>query len=108
MSSEEFPSLQETTNNTTEKSTLGASWAEVAQSDATSQEDSIKEDHSSMNEQDASYADIAGHEKKLSEEYPSLQESVPDSEPTSSGVGELINHEESKTTGKEKKKMLRG
>jgi hypothetical protein len=99
MNPDEFPSLGESVNNT-ENSNLGASWAKVAQPEQ--KEDKEKHRPGAWeNEQDASYADIAGHEKKLTEEYPSLQEAASDSTPTSSGVSDLLNKSESSaTTGK--------
>ncbi|KAG1138005.1 hypothetical protein G6F37_010379 [Rhizopus arrhizus] len=96
MNPDEFPSLGESVNNT-ENSNLGASWAKVAQPEQ--KEDKEKHRPGAWeNEQDASYADIAGHEKKLTEEYPSLQEAVSDSTPTSSGVSDLLNKSESSAT----------
>ncbi|KAI9278112.1 hypothetical protein BY458DRAFT_503919 [Sporodiniella umbellata] len=92
MNSEEFPTLQESTHHNMEKSGLGSSWADVAKAEAKQPEEK------SSPGLETSYAQIAGHEKKLSEEYPTLQESVPDSEPTSSGVADLIHSQEPMVT----------
>ncbi|ORE01879.1 hypothetical protein BCV72DRAFT_63484 [Rhizopus microsporus var. microsporus] len=87
-STEEFPSLSDSVNNNVERSTLGASWAEVAQPDAT------EVAHNTSEPKEQSYADIASKHQELSkQEFPTLQDSVPDSNPTSSGVADLLNKE---------------
>lgn len=87
-STEEFPSLSDSVNNNVERSTLGASWAEVAQPDT------IEVVHNASESKEQSYADIASKHRELSkQEFPTLQDSVPDSNPTSSGVADLLNKE---------------
>ncbi|RCH85463.1 hypothetical protein CU097_001411, partial [Rhizopus azygosporus] len=87
-STEEFPSLSDSVNNNVERSTLGASWAEVAQPDTT------EVVHNASESKEQSYADIASKHQELSkQEFPTLQDSVPDSNPTSSGVADLLNKE---------------
>ncbi|CAO3684680.1 hypothetical protein G6F70_004867 [Rhizopus microsporus] len=87
-SAEEFPSLSDSVNNNVERSTLGASWAEVAQLNTT------EAVHNTSESKEQSYADIASKHQELSkQEFPTLQDSVPDSNPTSSGVADLLNKE---------------
>ncbi|CAO3608066.1 unnamed protein product [Mucor hiemalis] len=110
MDSSEFPSLSDSTSSNVDKSTLlGSSWAEVAQphpsEEANASSDDNKEnkqpvvDHRpgvwETTKQSASFADIAGHEKKQAEEFPTPQESLDKTEtaslPASGGVGDLLH-----------------
>jgi hypothetical protein len=126
MDPKEFPSLAEantTSNNgNLEKSTtLGSSWAEVAQphSNSDSQDVSVPEQESQTQsstvnhnsdaweatKQNASFAEIAGHEKRQEEEFPTPQQSLKqvDTEPlpASGGVGDLLpNSTNAPTAGK--------
>jgi hypothetical protein len=121
MDPKEFPSLAEAStasstansNANMEKSNiLGSSWAEVAQphNDSESQNASVPKqeprsqlstvDHSpnawEATKQNASFADVAGHEKKQQEEFPTPQESLKqidtESLPASGGVSDLLQN----------------
>lgn len=118
MDSSEFPSLSDSTSSASngganvEKSTLlGSSWAEVAQPHPTEEAENASADNKKpvvdhrpgvweTTKQNATFADIAGHEKKQAEEFPTPQESLDKSEtaslPASGGVGDLL-HSNSKT-----------
>lgn len=116
MDSSEFPSLTDSRSNSMDKSTLGSSWAEVAQphpheehaSSAVTVENKIesnleasnkKVDHRpgvwEITKENASFADIAGHEKKQADEFPTPQESLAKIDippaPASGGVGDLLH-----------------
>lgn len=124
MDSSEFPSLSDSTSSNVDKSTLlGSSWAEVAQphpsEEANASSDDNKEnkqpvvDHRpgvwETTKQSASFADIAGHEKKQAEEFPTPQESLDKTEtaslPASGGVGDLLHSNNAVTEGKHFKKV---
>lgn len=109
MDSSEFPSLSDstTTSGNVDKSTLlGSSWAEVAQPHDASETGSGKEtsnkndsvDHRpgawETTKEKATFADVAGHEKKQADEFPTPQESLAQSDtaplPASGGVGDLL------------------
>ncbi|GAA5802266.1 hypothetical protein HPULCUR_007729 [Helicostylum pulchrum] len=111
MDSTEFPSLGDSTQS--DKSALGSSWAEVAQShieeNASSQSDKPHPEEEGPKAVDhrpgvwetakpnASFADIAGHERKQADEFPTPQESLAkidtSSIPTTSGVGDLLRRD---------------
>ncbi|KAG2234048.1 hypothetical protein BDF21DRAFT_464371 [Thamnidium elegans] len=116
MDSTEFPSLGDSTQTDKSSSVLGSSWAEVAQpnheENASSQTDKVNKPQSEEEDskvvdhrpgvwettkQDASFADIAGHEKKQADEFPTPQESLAKidttSIPTSGGVGDLLQRD---------------
>lgn len=125
MDKSDFPKLDESVATpSVEKSALGSSWAEVAQphnddstSDASTtapekntslepkQEASSKVDHRpnawEATKDKATFADIAGHEKKQEEEFPTPQEALKtvdtESLPASGGVGDLLNSNSTET-----------
>lgn len=89
MDKSEFPSLSEANEiSQQDKSNLESSWAEVAAQP--SPEEEQKQDNASLehapnvweaNKENASYADVAGHEKRLTEEFPTPQESIGEEPP---------------------------
>ncbi|KAL9558600.1 hypothetical protein MBANPS3_000809 [Mucor bainieri] len=123
MDKSDFPKLDESVATpSVEKSALGSSWAEVAQphnedntSDASAptstpapkkdaslepkQETASEVDHRpnawEATKDKATFAEIAGHEKKQEEEFPTPQEALKtvdtESLPASGGVGDLLN-----------------
>lgn len=125
MDKSEFPKLDESVATpSVEKSALGSSWAEVAQphndttSDASAaaapeknaslepkQETTSEVDHRpnawEATKDKATFADIAGHEKKQEEEFPTPQEALKtvdtESLPASGGVGDLLNSNSTET-----------
>lgn len=122
MDKSDFPKLDESVATpSVEKSTLGSSWAEVAQPNHTNDASKAEPEPSSTESKQetsasnvdhrpnaweatkdkATFADIAGHEKKQTEEFPTPQESIKatdtDSLPTSAGVGDLLNSNTSET-----------
>lgn len=104
MDPSEFPSLTDSRNNSIDKSILGSSWAEVAQPNpedhtpAEAETSPKKADHRpgvwDSTKEHASFADIAGHEKKQADEFPTPQESLAKIDippaPASGGVGDLL------------------
>lgn len=114
MDSTEFPSLGDSAQS--DKSALGSSWAEVAQphheeKNASSSSEKVNKpqpeeskatvDHRpgvwENTKQSASFADIAGHERKQADEFPTPQESLAkidtSSIPTTGGVGDLLQRD---------------
>ncbi|KAI7896620.1 uncharacterized protein EV154DRAFT_491637 [Mucor mucedo] len=116
MDSSEFPSLTDSRSNSMDKSTLGSSWAEVAQphpheehaSSANVVENKVESNLEASNKkvdhrpgvwettkENATFADIAGHEKKQADEFPTPQESLAKIDippaPASGGVGDLLH-----------------
>ncbi|KAI9481412.1 MAG: hypothetical protein EXX96DRAFT_566616 [Benjaminiella poitrasii] len=123
MDKSEFPTLSEATNtatNTTnsstnnmEKSTLDSSWAEVVQphseNNASVPKNELQTNKVSHNpaaweenKPKATYAQVAEHEQKQAEEFPTPQESLKQTDaeslPTSGGVGDLLNNNDTEPT----------
>lgn len=100
MDKSEFPSLTEATEVSQDKSTLESSWAEVAAQPSPEEEEQKTDaslDHApnvwEANKENASYADVAVHEKRLNEEFPTPQETIGgDSTNTSKGKLNWVNH----------------
>ncbi|KAI7898018.1 uncharacterized protein BX663DRAFT_526337 [Cokeromyces recurvatus] len=99
-----------------EKSTLGSSWAEVAQPHSENaatvpkneqQTNKINHDPNAWaeNKQHATYAEVVEHEEQQSQEFPTPQESLKQTNteplPASGGVGDLLNDSAETTTSKD-------
>jgi hypothetical protein len=119
MDSSEFPSLSDSTSasgNVDKSTLLGSSWAEVAQLNDAPETVEGKENNKDAvdhrpgaweaQKEKATFADVAGHENKQAEEFPTPQESLAQSDtvslPTSGGVGDLFhsNTEQIQVEGK--------
>ncbi|KAI8888834.1 hypothetical protein K501DRAFT_240030 [Backusella circina FSU 941] len=89
MDPNEFPSLQETKMQSSDTSDLSTSWADIAKSNASI--DDKKSDTS--NDLTASFAQVAGHEKKLLEEFPTPGEAngSGDNSINLSGTGDVLS-----------------
>ncbi|CEP19630.1 hypothetical protein [Parasitella parasitica] len=118
MDKSEFPKLDESVvTPSIEKSTLSSSWAEVAQSNSTGNASTTLEPEGSASDVDhrpsaweatkdhATFADVAGHEKKQAEAFPTPQESLKtantDSLPESGGVSDLLTNSAPETHKKD-------